>query len=110
MPNYVVLHHTAIENPHYDLMLDLAEGAELSTWRVAHWPAEPGDQFTLLSDHRRAYLEYEGPISGNRGNVNRVAAGEFQIIRKDTNAIVALFDASLRLTLPTIATPPHTGV
>ena len=29
-----------------------------------------------LKDHRRIYLEYEGPISGDRGFVTRVAAGE----------------------------------
>jgi hypothetical protein len=30
-----------------------------------------------LADHRRAYLDYEGPLSGDRGNVARVAAGTF---------------------------------
>ncbi len=28
-----------------------------------------------IGDHRRAYLEYEGPISANRGSVKRLAHG-----------------------------------
>lgn len=28
-----------------------------------------------LDDHRRRYLQYEGPVSGNRGTVSRLAAG-----------------------------------
>ena len=30
-----------------------------------------------ISDHRTAYLEYEGPVSGGRGQVRRWDAGEF---------------------------------
>ena len=30
-----------------------------------------------LSDHRRDYLELEGPLSGDRGTVMRVAAGTY---------------------------------
>jgi len=29
-----------------------------------------------IADHRHAYLTYEGPVSGNRGEVRRVAAGQ----------------------------------
>jgi hypothetical protein len=31
-----------------------------------------------LGDHRLAYLEYEGPLSGDRGRVRRYDAGEFE--------------------------------
>lgn len=31
-----------------------------------------------LADHRRVYLEYEGPLSGDRGEVRRVASGTFE--------------------------------
>lgn len=34
-----------------------------------------------LPDHRAAYLEYEGPISGDRGHVDRVASGSYEVIR-----------------------------
>ena len=32
-----------------------------------------------LPDHRLVYLDYEGPISGNRGTVARWDAGEFEL-------------------------------
>lgn len=32
-------------------------------------------QLERLPDHRRLYLNYEGPISGDRGEVTPVAAG-----------------------------------
>jgi hypothetical protein len=33
-----------------------------------------------LGDHRRDYLEYEGPVSGERGQVTRIDAGVFETI------------------------------
>ncbi len=38
-------------------------------------------QVTPLPDHRREYLDYEGPVSGDRGHVRRVAAGSFELLR-----------------------------
>lgn len=35
---------------------------------------------TRLPPHRRLYLDYEGPISGNRGRVQRVASGHADIL------------------------------
>jgi hypothetical protein len=100
MLRYVVLHHTGIENPHYDLMLELSPGSELATWRLPHWPPLPGDAFTPLADHRRAYLEYEGPISANRGQVTRIAAGTVEIIRSVTDQLTVSLDGA-ELALPT---------
>ena len=55
---------------HWDLMLE--SGGVLRTWRLLEEPtpdsiivAEP------LSDHRLHYLDYEGPVSGDRGTVVR---------------------------------------
>jgi hypothetical protein len=89
---YVVLHHTGIEQPHYDLMLELSAGSELSTWRLPHWPPQPGDQFTALPKHRREYLEYEGPVSRNRGHVNRVAAGIYRVTRESPTDLAIVCD------------------
>lgn len=52
----------------------------LATWALpqppdalAEMPAEP------LPDHRLAYLDYEGPVSGNRGAVRRWDQGTYQL-------------------------------
>ena len=76
---YVILHHTGFGEPHYDLMFETEAGSELKTFRLPHWPIRQATAIESLKDHRRAYLEYEGPISGNRGEVRRVATGTMQI-------------------------------
>ena len=70
MPRFVVLEHVRPEDRHWDLMLE--SGDALATWALKHSPdsAQPiaAEQ---LPDHRLAYLDYEGPISGGRGAVTR---------------------------------------
>ena len=79
---YVVLHHTGYpgQPDHFDLMLAVDADGPLKTWRLTRWPAEPSDVAEPIHDHRRRYLTYEGPISGGRGQVRRVAAGEADIL------------------------------
>jgi hypothetical protein len=83
MSRFVLLHH---ETPpefgrptHYDLMLEAGES--LWTWELLTLP-QPGVEQTCrrLADHRLAYLDYEGPVSGNRGVVRRVDAGEVTLL------------------------------
>lgn len=75
MPRFVILEH---DHPtlHWDLMLEA--GAALHTWRLAQ-PPRPGAriQATALPDHRIMYLDYEGPVSGNRGQVRCWERGTF---------------------------------
>jgi DNA polymerase Ligase (LigD) len=75
MPRYVILEH---DHPtrHWDLMLE-ADGA-LRTWRLAAWPQD-GMRIRALpiGDHRLAYLDYEGPVSGDRGRVQRRDEGTY---------------------------------
>jgi len=75
MPRYVILEHNHPEL-HWDLMLE--DGETLRTWRLAR-PPEPGvnGPALLIGNHRRVYLDYEGPVSGGRGTVQRWDAGEF---------------------------------
>jgi hypothetical protein len=73
---FVVLRHEGVPEPHFDLMIEAEPGGALITWRVADWPITREVRLTRLADHRRAYLEYEGAVSGDRGYVKRVAAGE----------------------------------
>ena len=79
---YVVLHHTDYpgQPDHFDLMLAVDADGPLKTWRLTRWPAASGDVAEPIHDHRRRYLTYEGPISGGRGEVRRVAAGEADIL------------------------------
>src|SRR4051794_31329065 len=76
MPRFVILEH---DHPglHWDLMLET--GPVLRTWRLAQPPLTPGQRIaaTALGDHRPMYLDYEGPVSGDRGTVKRWDAGTY---------------------------------
>ena len=80
MPRYVVLRHEtppgAERTEHWDWMFEAAES--LATWAVERLPTDGSDVAAeRLPDHRKAYLDYEGPISGGRGDVRRWDEGEF---------------------------------
>ncbi len=79
MPRYVVLEHQW-NGIHWDFMLEV--GAILKTWAIDA-PLRTGSDLPArkLADHRLVYLDYEGPISGNRGSVRRVDRGHFEPIR-----------------------------
>jgi hypothetical protein len=87
---YVVLRHDGIEDPHYDLMFEITPGGPLATWRANGWPVSSGDYVVRLPDHRNTYLDYEGPVSGDRGTVRRVATGTCDVSLAD-----GLFQAKL---------------
>ena len=77
---FVILHHQTADGEHWDLMLE--HGDLLATWQLLR---EPTDRASLpipakrIGDHRKAYLDYEGPIRGDRGHVRRVDAGTMLI-------------------------------
>src|SRR5690606_19644383 len=82
---YVILHHVLADGEHWDFMLD--QGETLATWQLASDPAglAPADAQTAIparriADHRRAYLDYEGPVSRGRGTVTRVDRGVYEPI------------------------------
>ncbi|MCG6155579.1 DNA polymerase ligase N-terminal domain-containing protein [Rubinisphaera margarita] len=92
MPRFVILEH---DHPflHWDLMFEA--GTVLRTWRLTrplgsnpapsehdlHRTAEvtriPAEE---LPDHRMHYLDYEGPVSRNRGSVKQVESGWFHLL------------------------------
>lgn len=77
---FVVLRHVTRGDAHYDLMIDL--GHALATWKTAQPPETAGDHGLAceqIADHRRAYLDYEGPISGDRGSVTQHDRGTCRI-------------------------------
>ncbi|MEE2684739.1 MAG: DNA polymerase ligase N-terminal domain-containing protein [Planctomycetota bacterium] len=81
MPDYVILHHQlprGSDRPsHWDVMFQVK--AVLLTWAVDE-PPRPGLRTAarLLEDHRLEYLDYSGPVSGNRGEVIPWDRGTFQ--------------------------------
>ena len=89
MPRFAILEHH-YQGVHWDFMLDT--GAALRTWRLEKSPENSGETVaTALPDHRRIYLDYEGEISGGRGNVVRWDAGEFEwIVDKPDRIAVTL--------------------
>lgn len=80
MPRFVILRH---ETPpgdarpsHWDWMFE--QGGSLATWAVERAPTQ-GERTPAraLPPHRLAYLTYEGPLSGGRGTVSQIDAGEY---------------------------------
>jgi hypothetical protein len=115
---FVVLHHvmspTASHQEtratHWDLMLE--QDGVLRTWALACDPLEANaskkkaptaiEQIiaTPLADHRIEYLTFEGPISGDRGSVRRVEAGDYVLIRETDDELIArLAGSQLRGTM-----------
>jgi hypothetical protein len=86
MPRFVVLAH---DHPllHWDLMLE-GDGV-LRTWRLA-LPPQAGTVIaaTPLGEHRLAYLDYEGPVSGDRGTVTRWDCGSFAVVEDTPGRVV----------------------
>ena len=98
MRRFVVLEH---DHPtlHWDLMLDVGES--LRSWRLGELP-RAGLTTTCIStpDHRQAYLDYEGPVSGNRGSVKRVLSGDYSIVEETADHLITeLITAGSRWTL-----------
>lgn len=100
MPRFVVLRHECppeFEKPsHWDFMLEF--GAVLRTWEIMQLPKawapalgerskESSVQLVELPDHRLAYLEFEGPLSGNRGRVERCDAGTYELLHASTGRL-----------------------
>lgn len=80
MPRFVLLTH---DHPfvHWDLLVQ--RGEVLRSWRLLESPerwqsgAQPADLSAEgIADHRLRYLDYEGPVSRERGRVARWDHGQ----------------------------------
>jgi hypothetical protein len=74
---------------HWDFLLE--NGDHALCWRLLRQPcgeepiaAEP------LPPHRLFYLDYEGPVSNQRGTVKRIASGTFQIVERAPGFVIRL--------------------
>jgi hypothetical protein len=75
MPRYAILEHDWPVR-HWDFFLEA--GPVLKAWRLNAEPRYTTDiPVEAIGDHRLLYLDYEGPISGDRGRVTRWDAGVF---------------------------------
>ena len=107
---FVLLRHQCPEvfskPSHWDFMLE-SEGT-LLTWQLdelpASWAKVLGTEASGLSDavvtkrladHRLEYLDYQGPVPGNRGHVIRVACGEFSWQEKAENRLIVRLEGDL---------------
>jgi hypothetical protein len=77
----ILLHETppgSNRATHWDFMLEV--GDVLRTWALVDEP-RVGTPISAeaLPDHRLAYLDYEGPVSRNRGCVTRWDAGHYSV-------------------------------
>jgi hypothetical protein len=86
MPRFAILIH---DHPvlHWDLLLE--HGAACRTWRLLTDPGESVREIPAeeLPDHRLLYLDYEGPVSGNRGTVSRWDAGIYSWRIDETDVV-----------------------
>ncbi len=85
MGTTVLLRHDLPDGSwHFDWLIQRGKepGAPLLAFRLTE-PIHEGRarsfRGTRLPDHRAAYLDYEGPISGDRGRVRRLATGTVHI-------------------------------
>lgn len=91
MPRYVVLQHETPQSysrpTHWDFLLE--SGDVLRTWALAEEPAAglvvAADP---LADHRLAYLDYEGAVSGNRGSVTQWDAGTYEFVSETDDVLI----------------------
>ena len=109
MPRFVLLEHA--DSPrtpgrvHWDLMLE--DRGALKTWELAAIPERGLEQAAVpLPDHRLAYLDYEGELSGSRGRVARVEAGEFQTLERSDDRWVARLAGRRLLGVLTLSVAP----
>ncbi|MFK7788663.1 MAG: hypothetical protein AB8C95_04090 [Phycisphaeraceae bacterium] len=81
-----IIEHTTPDGVHHDWLIEdptlqnpKAKNARLWTARVAppphEWAKIKRFDLTVIPPHRRIYLDYQGPVSGNRGRVQRRAKG-----------------------------------
>jgi hypothetical protein len=109
MSRFVVLEHESPRGRHWDFMLET--GPALGAWALPE-PPNATDVMVAdaLPDHRPAYLDYEGPISGGRGSVTRWDQGTYQVQRRtETELVVTLEGEKLTGTATLVRLPEKPG-
>jgi hypothetical protein len=110
MPRFVILTHNH-PDWHWDFMLESCDA--LRTWRLVPGnlasaslisetlTSDPGSGHLLeavpLPAHRRHYLDYEGPVSGGRGEVHQWDHGHYDMIKDEADEVIVRLEGT-RLT------------
>jgi len=110
---FVLLRHESsaefAKPSHWDFMLE-ADGL-LMTWELHRLPSSwlaalqqravsspttaPTAPAIRLADHRLAYLDYEGPLSGKRGSVRCVDRGTYLMVKECSERLVVELQGSI---------------
>ncbi len=77
---------------HFDLMLQT--GGTLATWELARWPPLEPQNVRRLPDHRLEYLDYQGPVSDDRGDVTQICRGVFEMLVNEEDRVQVRLQAS----------------
>ena len=78
---FVIQRHQLPDGVHWDLMIEA--GDVLWTWQLGRPPQALGRDpvpAVRIADHRKVYLTYEGPISGDRGTVRIAERGTCRLL------------------------------
>ena len=77
----VLRHDLPDGSSHFDWLIEPDASRLLISFRTGDWVPDAASMLAVRTpDHRRLYLDYEGPVSHDRGRVVRLAAG-FCIVR-----------------------------
>ncbi|MSR30148.1 MAG: hypothetical protein EXR99_01460 [Gemmataceae bacterium] len=85
MSRFVLLSHDD-PFPHFDFMLE--DGDTLLTFRLSSFPGQKPFFAEQIGNHRQLYLDYEGPVSGGRGQVSRMDFGDFAFADREEDYMV----------------------
>jgi hypothetical protein len=89
MRRFAILRHhmppDSVRSSHWDLLFDVGETA-LKTWAIHDAPDLPTPQSALqLPDHRLVYLDFEGPLDRDRGEVSQWDTGMCRVLTENAH-------------------------
>ncbi len=91
---FALVFHEAGENlgrsSHYDLFV--RDNDYLLTWEFQHHPMDIPTQSVLqLANHRLEYLDFSGPLSGDRGILHPIDSGECSWLHRQPDRLILSF-------------------
>lgn len=86
---FVIQHHIT-ENEHYDIMFETEGSDTLLTWQIILSDMEllfksAAIKAERIRDHRKHYLDYEGPVKSSDGSVKIFDSGYCRTLLKEND-------------------------